>query len=225
MRNILKKYSLVGAFVLIIGVTGILFSTVVKHLPGGSYAAVYASILVSNTNQARETALGGGQLTTNPLLTQAAQLVANDMATKSYFAHINPDGKTPWYWLNQVGYNYNYAGENLAVNFVDSTDVSNAWMASPTHRANILNPVFKEIGIATAVGTYQGRSAIFVVQFFGTPSGPVATTTPAVTSQAADVLIGATSPILDAAISQMEHLNWINQSKGAILEGINNINQ
>lgn len=161
----------------------------------------------------------------NDLLSAAAQLKANDMAAKGYFAHVSPDGKTPWYWIDKVGYSYDYAGENLAVNFIDSADVSNAWMASPTHRANILNPVFKEVGTATAVGTYKGRNAIFVVQLFGTPTGKVTAVKPSIGNQTADVLAGATSPVLDAFISQMERLDWINPGEGAILEGINNINQ
>ena len=52
------------------------------------------------------------------------------------------------------------AGENLAVNFSDSQDVTNAWMNSPEHRANILNGDFTQIGIATAQGTYKGISGL-----------------------------------------------------------------
>ncbi|MCL4400149.1 CAP domain-containing protein [Patescibacteria group bacterium] len=112
-------------------------------------------------------------LKTNALLELAAQDKANDMAKNSYFAHTSPAGLTPWYWFQKVGYNFEYAGENLAVNFLDSKDVINAWMNSPSHRANILNNHFKEIGIATAKGTYDGKPAVFAVQLFGTQS-PVA---------------------------------------------------
>ncbi len=94
---------------------------------------------------------------------------ADDMATKGYFAHTSPEGLTPWYWFAQVGYNYTYAGENLAINFNESKDVDTAWLASPTHRANILNSHYTEIGIATAQGMYKGVQATFVVQMFGTP--------------------------------------------------------
>ena len=110
-----------------------------------------------------------GNLTTNALLTQAAQNAANDMATKGYFAHISPDGTTPWDWLIQAGYHYQYAGQNLAVNFDDSQQLVNAWMASPTHRANMLDPHYTQIGVGMATGTYQGQEAVFVVQFFASP--------------------------------------------------------
>lgn len=131
-------------------------------------AAVLPGILTSLTNEQR-IANQVSPLEENPLLVAAAQLKANDMATKGYFSHNTPDGKTPWYFLDQAGYKYSVAGENLAVNFFESIDVANAWMASPTHRANIVKKEYTEIGIATASGIYEGRSAVFVVQFFGKP--------------------------------------------------------
>ena len=132
-------------------------------------AAVVSSVLVDLTNFDRaQEGLHG--LAVNPVLAQAAQLKANDMAQRSYFAHNAPDGKTPWFWMGEAGYSFSYAGENLAVFFGDSEDVARAWMNSPSHRANILNGSFTEIGIATAQGVYQGRSTVFVVQMFGTPA-------------------------------------------------------
>ena len=132
-------------------------------------AAILPSVLVEETNLSRQTE-NLAPLKTNSLLELAAEAKANDMAQKSYFSHITPDGRTPWSFLQDVKYSFVAAGENLAVNFFDSKDVAQAWMDSPGHRANIMNKNFKEIGIATAHGFYQGRDAIFVVQFFGTPA-------------------------------------------------------
>lgn len=134
----------------------------------GLLAEIISSVLVEQTNENRVT-LGINELKVNPILEEAARLKATDMATRSYFAHTSPDGISPWSWLEAVGYSFLTAGENLAVNFVDSEDVTNAWMASPGHKANIVNANFTEIGIATAKGTYKGKDAIFVVQFFGKP--------------------------------------------------------
>ncbi len=111
-----------------------------------------------------------GSLRQNPLLVFAAQKNAEDMAERGYFSHISPDGKLPWRWLDQVGYNYQYAGQNLAVNFSDSSELVLAWLASPEHRENILKSQFTEIGIGMATGTYQGRETVFVVQFFASPA-------------------------------------------------------
>ena len=132
-------------------------------------ASVLPGVLVAQTNENR---VEGNlkELTQNPILQKAAQLKADDMAGKRYFAHTSPDGKEPWYWLSLAGYSYAYAGENLAVNFVDSSDVTKAWMKSPEHRKNIVNQHYTEIGIAVASGIYKGKNTLFVVQFFGSPS-------------------------------------------------------
>lgn len=135
-------------------------------------ASVLPSVLVSLTNENRDQK-NLSPLSTNPMLQLAAQMKANDMATKGYFSHTSPDGLEPWYWLKQVGYSYSYAGENLAVDFVDSDDVTDAWMKSPTHRANMINQNYREVGIAVAPGKYKGRDTLFVVQFFGTPKDKV----------------------------------------------------
>lgn len=133
------------------------------------FAAIFASVLVDQTNEYRHTEQLG-TLTKNSLLENAARMKAEDMAAKGYFSHNSPDGKTPWYWFKQAGYDYAAAGENLAVNFTDSKDVTEAWMHSPAHRENIMSGNYTEIGIATAHGIYKGREAVFVVQEFGRPS-------------------------------------------------------
>jgi hypothetical protein len=154
--------------ILLLEVIYLLVSFVV--LPGSGYlAAIFSSVLVEQTNEARSGEQLHG-LTVNEKLTIAAQMKADDMATKGYFAHESPDGTTPWHWFREAGYEYAAAGENLAVNFTDSRDVTSAWLRSPTHRANIMNGTYTEIGIATARGMYKGREAIFVVQEFGRPA-------------------------------------------------------
>jgi uncharacterized protein YkwD len=111
-----------------------------------------------------------GHLTVSPTLERIAQMKANDMAEKGYFTHTSPEGKTPWYWFQQAGYKYFIAGENVAVFLSDPEKIEQAWMNSPTHRANILNPFFTEVGVATARGKYLGQETLFVVQMFGKPA-------------------------------------------------------
>ena len=110
------------------------------------FGVIEVSALIDGTNAARVTA-NIPPLTENALLDAAAQDKANDMVANNYFAHTSPSGITPWYWFNYVGYNFSTAGENLAVNFDDSSDVTTAWMNSPEHRENILNAGFTQIGI------------------------------------------------------------------------------
>lgn len=132
-------------------------------------SAITVENIINLTNQSRAQ-FNESALTENSMLDQAAQAKANDMLARGYFAHITPDGKTPWSFITAAGYNYLMAGENLAVNFTDSEDVETAWMNSPDHRANLLNKDFQNIGIGVSQGTYQNHNAIFVVQEFGTPA-------------------------------------------------------
>lgn len=152
---------------------------IVKELGSPYVAAVISAVLVDLANEDR-TELSLPELAVNPILTAAAQAKADDMARKGYFSHSTPEGYDSWHWFKQVGYDYRFAGENLAVNFSDSSEVEAAWMASPTHRDNIVSPRYTEIGIATAVGEYQGRETVFVVQMFGMPKD-AAPTAPSVT--------------------------------------------
>jgi len=132
------------------------------------FAEVIGSTLVDLTNKDR-LAFGLQPLKVNPVLVQAASHKAKDMIDNDYFAHISPTGITPWYWFKKIGYSYQIAGENLAIGFVDSAEVETAWKNSPSHRQNLLNPNFKEIGIAVLSGEFQGKQATVVVQFFGNP--------------------------------------------------------
>ncbi len=145
------------------------------------FGLIIANALVDGTNQARAAA-DLPTLRESGLLDAAAQEKANDMVTNNYFAHTSPSGITPWYWFQNVGYQFAVAGENLAVDFADSADVTNAWLNSPEHRANIMNAGYTEIGMATAQGEFQGRSAVYVVELFGTPAAPAV---PFVTTAAA----------------------------------------
>ncbi len=163
---------------------------------------VVDSVVVEATNQER-LALGLTELKNNDLLKKAAQAKAEDMAKKGYFAHVTPDGKSPWYWMDQVGYKYKSAGENLAVNFDYSRDVVNAWMNSPTHKANVVKAKYQEIGIGIAEGFYQGRPTVFVVQMFGTPQeGGILSSTVKI-SATSSIAISSSTKVLGAQITSI----------------------
>jgi len=132
-------------------------------------SAITSENIISLTNESRKT-FSLPVLGESNVLDKAAQAKADDMLAKGYFAHTSPDGRVPWDFIQAAGYNYLSAGENLAVNFVEAENVETAWMNSPTHKANILNKNFEEIGIGISQGQYQGHNAIFVVQMFGTPA-------------------------------------------------------
>lgn len=111
-------------------------------------------------------------LSMNLLLTQAAQKKVDDMFENQYFDHVSPSGTTPSDLVISVGYNYKYTGENLALgNFPDEKQLVDAWMASPGHRANILNQNYTEIGVAVGTGPFEDReNTLISVQEFGSPA-------------------------------------------------------
>jgi len=122
--------------------------------------------LVSITNKKRAD-VGLPLLVLNPNLSQAAALKAQDMFAKDYWAHNSPDGITPWAFIKQSGYNYVYAGENLARGFNSAEDVVNAWMASPKHKENMLFKNYNDVGFFVGVGKLKGEDTILVVEEFG----------------------------------------------------------
>lgn len=105
----------------------------------------------------------------NSILSRVAQSKINDMTQNHYFAHTSPEGLTPWHWFDKNNYSYKYAGENLAINYDDAQEEHEAWMKSPAHQRNILNPNFSEIGIATSKGIVDGKKSFLTVTVFGTP--------------------------------------------------------
>lgn len=172
----------------------------------GNMASVLPSILANLTNEERH-AQKLDALTVNPILNKAAEMKATDMAVKSYFAHTSPEGKTPWYWLDKAGYSYQYAGENLAINFSDSKDVTAAWMNSPTHRANIVKDKYTEVGTGIATGMYEGKETVFVAQVYANPYVEV---TPAKVIQDANkqinALVTSTKPTVEKGINEINNV-------------------
>ncbi len=108
-------------------------------------------------------------LSYNKKLSIAAASKAQDMFNKNYWSHYSPDGKSPWNFIINSGYKYEYAGENLAKNFVFSQGVVDAWMNSPSHRANLLRKDYTEVGYTVMNGVLNGEETTLVVQMFGKP--------------------------------------------------------
>ena len=106
-----------------------------------------ASDLVDQMNRERA-AQGLKPLRVNESLSAAALDRIDDMFAKHYFSHVSPDGIQPWEWVDKRGYDYRAMGENLAVGYTSAASVVDGWMHSPEHRANVLKPVYEEVGVA-----------------------------------------------------------------------------
>jgi len=122
--------------------------------------------IIELTNQKRAE-LGLGPVKENSVLSEAARRKAGDMFAFNYWAHTSPSGRDPWSFFKEAGYKYVYAGENLARDFRDPESVINAWMNSPSHRENMANSKYQEIGVAVVDGSLLGVETTLVVQLFG----------------------------------------------------------
>lgn len=147
----------------------------------GFASTITPAQVIEKTNEQRRLA-GLPPLVVNQQLTQAALAKGQNMMTNQYWSHVAPDGTEPWYFIQQAGYKYRVAGENLARDFAETDTMVSAWMSSPTHKANILNSKYTEIGIAVISGTLEEYETTLVVQMFGQP----AVTQPSITTNAAD---------------------------------------
>lgn len=179
--------------------------------PANVNDAQLAKNIVDLTNQSR-TSSGLSSVSGNAALEKAAYAKLTDMFQKNYWDHTSPTGTEAWYFIDSQGYDYKCAGENLAKGFYDANSVFNAWMGSPTHRANILDSKHREIGIAVGTGELNGNQATVIVQLFGTQRAiaqapapvtvanpvpaapPVATTPPVAQSAPAPVAVPAPAP-------------------------------
>jgi uncharacterized protein YkwD len=112
---------------------------------------------------------GLSAITINEQLTTAAYKKGEDMIASNYWAHVGPSGTEPWLFIQNENYSYQSAGENLARDYKTETDLIAAWMASPTHRTNILNGNFSELGISVLDGVIDGKPILLVVNFFAQP--------------------------------------------------------
>lgn len=136
----------------------------------GKGTDVTSQRLLDDTNLERSKA-DIAPLTINTQLSAAATSKARDMFKEQYWAHVSPNGTTPWYWFKDANYQYASAGENLAKGFNTSSGLIAAWMDSSEHRSNILNPKYSEVGFAVIEGRLNDEDTKLVVAMYGSPLG------------------------------------------------------
>jgi len=107
-----------------------------------------------------------GTLEFNDVLNISAMNKAKDLVQNNYFAHVSPDGRKPWDWINRDNYRYLLVGENLAMNFTTPESVHKALMLSPSHKKNILNGKYRDIGLAVLDGNIDGEDTTVLVELF-----------------------------------------------------------
>lgn len=168
----------------------------------GYSSEITAKKVFDQTNNERQKN-GLPTLKYNSLLSESATKKAQDMFDNNYWAHTSPKGTTPWSFFKDVGYKYSVAGENLARDFYDTESLIKAWMNSPTHKENIINSKYQEIGIGVVNGVLGGVKTTLVVQHFGTPLINNASQNSEPNSQPASV------PTTDSIKNNQENVNVV----------------
>ena len=226
-QKIAKKHHRIGHGLLLSGLYLVLVGvTILAPINAAISKAFGVSDIIELSNQARDQ-LGSNDLKTSPLLMNAAQMKAEDMAKQQYFAHTAPDGTVAWDYFKKVEYKYAVAGENLAITNEDAEAVIDGWLNSPSHRENLLSNQYSDFGIGMAsFGNYKGhQNTSVVVALYGSPAPTqslTATTIPAGTSASLKPRFLSTSPALIASIAsvlvvlgfilELKHLKHLHQN-------------
>jgi len=169
----MKEYKKIILFLIFVMSLKIASAFFIDHYSYFSLRDFFASVLnaeniVSLTNESRR-ALGLKELKINPKLESAAQKKAEDMLKNQYFSHISQSKKAAWNFMDDAGYFYLFAGENLAMNFTSPEEVMEGWIASISHKENILSDLYTEIGVGITAGKFLGAHSTIIVQMFGKP--------------------------------------------------------
>lgn len=174
-----NKYSNKTKFLFFLTLSLVMMVSIIAYLINENYnfsdsvkTQIVKENLLTITNQERVKE-NSESLVWNPKLMQAAQMKADDMVSRDYFSHTDPAGRKFVYWVRLAGYDYSYVAENLAVKFIDSESVVDAWMKSEPHKKSLISDKYTEAGIGVALGEYKGDPAFFVVMMLGEPSIPL----------------------------------------------------
>ncbi len=207
-----------GLIPILQSVTEKIFAPSPLRIQAGESGALTKAGVISLTNSER-VKIGAAALKENALLDTDAEKKMQDLFAKQYFEHISPSGVGPAELAKSVGYNYILIGENLALgDFKDDQALLSAWMASPGHRENILQPKYTEIGVAVGKALYQGENTWIAVQSFGLPSiscpEPSATLKDKITTEEAQVTsleksLAAKKAQIDAAVDDTTYNKYV----------------
>jgi uncharacterized protein YkwD len=142
------------------------FAAEAADAPRITAATVSTVLELTNAERARA---GLAPLRENPRLAYAAQLQSDQMGSISRLDHVLQKAPypRPADRLAAARYAWQAYAENVAMGQRSAAEVVSAWMSSPSHRANILNPAYTELGVGVATDE-AGRP--YYAQVFGRPA-------------------------------------------------------
>lgn len=154
-----KIFLVIPTFVILMGIF---------FIPQTAYFAyITENSIIDLTNSEREK-IGANELIRNDALDRAAQKKGEDILKNQIFKH-NFTNRQFSDWIRDENYKYSHVGENLAIDFATNTGVIEAWLNSESHKKNLLNKNFREIGVAIVEGKFRGENTTIVIQVFGSP--------------------------------------------------------
>ena len=150
----------------------LILATVIAATVSAMAAEITTDTVVAEMNIHRAAA-GLPPLRHDDRLVRAADGRMRDMEELQYWGHVAPDGRSPFEMIRPAGYEFRYAGENLAAGFETAELLVQSWMESKGHRANILSPLYQDCGVSIIDGATTGRSmGRSVVVLFARPISP-----------------------------------------------------
>lgn len=171
---------------------------------------------------------GKAPLKENSRLDSSAKAKAEDLFKNQYFEHTSPFGVDVSGLAQQAGYEYLVLGENLAMgNFENDEALVQAWMNSPGHRENILNPSFTEIGVYVLKGLFNGKETWIAVQHFALPLSACKEADESIKSQieANEKEISQIEQTLDYTKDRLNTRKSVNQYNDLVLEHNNLVDE
>ena len=143
----------------------------ISPILGQATGPINAVAIINLTNRERA-GINLPPLIENQELSQAAYQKALAILENDKFSH-EPDNSHKFsYWI-PADYHYLKVGENLAMGFGTPEQIVKAWMDSQKHKDNILDPKYKEIGVAVVYGKLENEKTYLVVQYFGVTANPL----------------------------------------------------
>jgi uncharacterized protein YkwD len=128
----------------------------------------FADTVITLVNQERAAA-GCSALTPNDTLVQVARAHSQDLAVHGFVEHTGSDGRTPAQRVQDASYQFRIVAENVAAGRLTPESAVQGWMASPEHRANILNCALRDTGVGVVEAPDDPTYGIYWTQLFATP--------------------------------------------------------
>jgi uncharacterized protein YkwD len=233
IRNIaeqIKVHHRIGhSFFVAGGFLLLLFASFMLPAATSSSEAFGVSEIINLSNASR-VQFGSPELQVNATLMNAAQTKAEDMAKKRYFSHYSPDGTSPWNFINDSGYVYAVAGENLAITNESAESVIRGWLSSPSHRENLLSKDYADFGMGMArYGDYEGhKDTTVIVALYAkvgsplvvtgseptNPAGTIAALKPKLLTFSPEIIfVSAVCLIISGGLLELRHLKKLHHQK------------